>query len=143
MHRGEEIDVVHHAGLHHRFCAACAFLRRLEDQFDGAAKQGLQAFEHVRQPQADGGMAVMTACMHHAAVARGEAFTERQVFGFQQFVEIEGVHIHAVGDSRAGAAGIERCDDAGEAAGKMRQPFFQRALIAGAQFLRLQLIGRG
>ncbi|MNZ81095.1 hypothetical protein D3C78_997520 [compost metagenome] len=77
VHGGEEINVVHHAGFHHGFCATSAFFCRLENQFDGAVELRLQAFENVCQSQADGGVAIVTACMHHAAVAGGKTFAKR------------------------------------------------------------------
>ncbi|MNE15510.1 hypothetical protein D3C80_1084200 [compost metagenome] len=50
MHGGKEIDVIDHAGFHHRFGSTGAFLGRLEDQLDAAMQLWLQALENARQP---------------------------------------------------------------------------------------------
>ena len=97
MDRREIIHVINHAGGHHRAGAAGTLFSRLENQFNDAIELGGIPFEHMRQPQPDGGMAVMAAGVHHAGVAGGEMIAMGAVAIVMLFVEIEGIHIDAKG----------------------------------------------
>lgn len=132
MDRREIIHVINHAGGHHRAGAAGTLFSRLENQFNDAIELGGILLEHMRQPQPDGGMAVMAAGVHHAGVAGGEMIAMGAVAVVMLFVEIEGIHIDAKGQGWSGPPGVERGHHAGETAFKRWQPALRRALFAGA-----------
>lgn len=132
MDRREIIHVINHAGGHHSAGAAGTLFSRLENQFNDAIELGGILLEHMRQPQPDGGMAVMAAGVHHAGVAGGEMIAMGAVAVVMLFVELEGIHIDAKGRGWSGPPGVERGHHAGETAFKRRQPALRRALFAGA-----------
>ncbi len=77
-------------------------------------------------------MAVVSAGMHHAAVAGGKAFPGREMVILRGFIQIERVHIDPKREGRPRTAGIQRGDNAGKPALKGAEPFFRRALLSGA-----------
>ncbi|CAH0286615.1 hypothetical protein SRABI106_03409 [Rahnella aquatilis] len=86
MHGGEILHVVHHARFNHGFRAARAFLGRLENQLDGAAELVAHLHQHVCQPEANGGVTVVTTGMHHAVIGRSKPVAERAMLVFLYFV---------------------------------------------------------
>ncbi len=89
------------------------------------------AYLSMRQPQPDGGMAVMAAGVHHAGVAGGEMIAMGAVAIVMLFVEIEGIHIDAKGRGWPGPPGVERGTTPAKPP-STRQPALRRALFAGA-----------
>ena len=77
VNRGEVVHVVERPGGHHGASASGAFLGRLEDQFDGAIELRFILLKHVRQPQTNGGVAIVAAGVHHPRVAGGKPVAER------------------------------------------------------------------
>lgn len=137
MNGGKVVHVVQRPCSDHSAGAARTLFGRLEDQFDGAVELGFMLLKHLRQPQTNGGVAVMRAGVHHARVTGGKTVAVRPVAVVMRFAQIKRIHVHAKGQRRAGATGIQGRDNAGEPAFERREPFFRCALRAGAgKFLR-------
>ncbi|MNP23020.1 hypothetical protein D3C76_1157120 [compost metagenome] len=132
MDRGEVVHAVKRAGGDHGPRAAGALFGRLEDEFDGAVQLRAVLHQQVRQPEADGGVAVVGAGMHHAAVAGGKAFPDREMIVLSGFIQIQRVHVDPKREGRPRAAGIQRGNNAGKTAFKGAEPFFRRTLLTRA-----------
>ena len=120
MYRREIVHLVQYAGGHHRAGATGPFFCRLENQFDHPIELVGILLQDVRQPQSDGGMAVMAAGVHHAGIAGGEMVAMGAVTVVVLFIEIEGIHIDAKGQGWAGTSGVKRGDHPRKSAFKRR-----------------------
>lgn len=120
MNGGEVVHVIKYARRHHGASAAGTFFCRLENQLNRPVELRGIFLEHVRQPQADCGMTVVAAGMHHAFVAGGKTIAMRTMIIVVLLVEIERIHIDAKRQSRPGPPGVERRYHPGEAAFKRR-----------------------
>ncbi len=138
VNRSEALNVIDHARGDHRFRAAHTLFGGLEDQFNRTAELIFHRHQHCGEAQANGGMAVVPAGMHHARVTGSKSFTLRQMIGGLAFVEIQCIHIDAEAHHRAGTAGIECCHDAAESAREVADPLRQCALLQRTGFLLLQ-----
>ena len=116
MNGGEVVHVIKYARRHHGASAAGTFFCRLENQLNRPVELRGIFLEHVRQPQADCGMTVVAAGMHHAFVAGGKTIAMRTMIIVVLLVEIERIHIDAKRQSRPGPPGVERRYHPGEAA---------------------------
>ena len=80
------------------------FLRRLKDDLHCSPEFVLHCHEHLGYPEADGGVAVVAAGMHHPGVDRAEPLLEGAMVCCLVLIETEGVDIEPKGDCRPLAA---------------------------------------
>ena len=88
-------------------------------------------FQHLSQTQANSGVPVMAAGVHHPRIAGGKPVAERAVAFVERFAEIQRIHIHAKGKCRPRTPCTQRGDNAGESTFEGVEPFFGRTLLAG------------
>ena len=115
-------------GVNYGLCAAHTLLRGLEYELHRAVQLIAHPGQQRGRADADGGVPVVSAGVHHARRDGGEALFIRQVGGVLRLVHAEGVDIKAQRYSRPFAA-VQRRNNAGEAAGRVRQELRVRAVL--------------
>ncbi len=121
----------------HGLRAAAAFLGGLEDQVDGAV-EAARLRQVARRAQQHGGMAVMTAGVHHAGAARG-------VGEGVELAQGERIHVRAQAPAApaVGALALDHADDAGASDAPVERyaqhTQFGGDAVGGAVFLEAQL----
>lgn len=99
VEREEVVDIREQVGLAHRFAAAAALLRRLEEQSERAVEPAV-VVEGAGDTEADSGVAVVAARVHLVGVRARESQLRGAVFLVARLGAFEGVHVDADADGR-------------------------------------------